>query len=1789
MQPTELSVAFAAPRGEVTTDAEITLVFNKPVHALAIETAIPAITVNPAVAGEWRWVGSRALQFVHSGPLPAATHFEVTVPAGLTSFDGSALAEPLSWSFDTTRPALEAAWYGPLDRTPSDLELLHPSEPLFATGLPSDPIRLTFNQSVDARAIGEVLRVTTKVKDKERALATAVEAVPDAPNDVVVRVKDVPADADLLLTLAEVRSAEGPLVGRGLSLPLRSRGPLRVVGLFCTTSMKDGERKVEKVDPKKARCVRGDEMELRLTEPIVDGDLDVAISSSGHPIISTSASRAPDGTVAVGLWPDYEDTSLRFTIATTLSDDRGLKLDKPFKAEITFFEPEPEPDPPYVEFAMTGVYGTLPRDVAIPISMFKAHGVSVYAVALDSDAAVKRALDPKAAPPAPSGPIEVLPDPKPDQETRVSIDLKKLLGRDVPRHATLVFVARYTPDGASKEEVIVREARLTDTAVIARTSLGHALAWVLDASTGAPVADATVRVHGDAGKLVEGRTDSRGRADLKIPVSGKSIVLGVERGDDFVLTPLTQDGGRPSPSASIVFTDRGIYRPGETVYLKGIVRSVVEGRLVPSAAKSGKLSFYNVEKGREVEAKIPVTLGDYGTFSVEYVVPPDAALGWRVLEFQLDGETTIQSSRGFVVAEYHPIEIEVSARLGAASQVRGDVARCDVEGHYLFGSPLAGGNAAVRWSAYPTSFRPEVGREFDGYEFGAPYNSVTWGTSASLVLGALGAVSTTAKLDLPAMTNAATVTCSANVMDFDRRELETSADEIVHPGLYYIGLDAPHRVELGEKFDVDVIAAKPEGALTTADVEVAASLVERGAAPVELGKCSVHPDAGPARCSFTSPKDKKNLNREIELRATSTDTRNNPITTLRRLDIVQPTEPVPVTPSVYTPRAPELTLAVTHGPHQVGDVVTLTITSAWKEPAQALLSIQRETVIEERLLTLDARGATLDLKLTDAMAPYVNVQLYAVAGSEKRSAGSSIEVSPESTALKVALNTSTNVAAPGSDLDLDVVVTEPSGAPAADTEVTLWGADVGSLDLAFYRRPDPLWLFDDLGRAYVDDVLTYDSPLRILPLGSHRSKPPSVRMGATSASWSVPRSDFRQSVLFEPSLVTDASGHVRHRVKLPDQLTEFRFFAVAVSKSDRFGATQTEIVTKKTVMVRPSMPAVVRAGDTFSVIATVQSTDADTRPITVSIATEGVEVVGDRRGSVSLVGGAPTNVTFRVRADKAATYQIRIDAERPDGQSDHVLLSGDVVVPVFFEESAVSGQADSPVAEAFGDLSDARDDIGQVTVRISRSRLIGLERGIEQLLQYPFGCAEQTASRMLPHVVLGDLAQALGVTLGADSKAALAQATSRLAGYQNLDGGFGLWASSATSDPWLTAYIVGVLDAAKQRGFDVPDPLLPRASKFIEGFVHTKTSSKDEPTPEERVALALAIDDLAAEGKDIDAASSWLAGRLTPDANIETALLLHALAVKGGHEQAREALRSELEKRASLDGPIARVAGPSAAPAFIAGTVVVSSALALRALLADSPKHPLIEPLARGLIDAGRGGAWRTTHETSWSLVALDAYRVSRAEIGATSARVFLGDELVLDHVFEPGGPLEAKVDLPIKRVLHGERLTFDPKGGTLFYDVRLHYARRTLPTEPVDRGLSVERTLTVMSVNRAAGTIVSGDMVRVDVRVVSAHEESAAVVEIPLAGGLYVPDDQRLSSAAGDVPRPFTRREVRDDRVLYFADRLPAGVARITLFVRARHEGSYVMPSAKAELMYAPEVAGFTEAQKLTILSSLP
>jgi len=546
-----------------------------------------------------------------------------------------------------------------------------------------------------------------------------------------------------------------------------------------------------------------------------------------------------------------------------------------------------------------------------------------------------------------------------------------------------------------------------------------------------------------------------------------------------------------------------------------------------------------------------------------------------------------------------------------------------------------------------------------------------------------------------------------------------------------------------------------------------------------------------------------------------------------------------------------------------------------------------------------------------------------------------------------------------------------------------------------------------------------------------------------------------------------------------------------------------------------------------------------------------------------------------------------------------------------------------------------RSDVGQLDVRVASTALVGLGDGIEQLIEYPYGCTEQLTSRLVPLVPLRQLASEFKIPLPPKVDLATDEAIAKILLNQRPDGGFGYWPDSMSADTWVTAYALWGLQIAKAAGRHVPDDAIDRATTFLRKQLAS-------PKTEREIGLAdraFILDVLAIGGKPDPGYAAQLFDKREKLPLFARALLAHAMAIaKMDSKPVAELVRDAEQHLRVTPAGATIVENLGDAYAVLLDSEARTTAMVLRALVAIDPKHPLAARLARGLLAMRRGGKWKSTQEAAWALLALDDYRkFGEALPPDFDAAVFLGQAQIFKAPFHDRAQIEATTSVPAAKLLSaaspqvdrpsagsqveglgGATLAFQVQGkGKLYYEARLRYAKRELPATGLDRGFFVRKLLRAVSPDAlkdalatlpatSAQKVSGGDLILVDLIVVTPDPREQVVIDDPLPAGLEAvqtslattaqsldvadaggeaddideeasDDDTRATGLAYN--RSWYHREIHDDRVLTFVEHMAAGMYHYRYLARATTMGKFVMPPTRAECMYEPAVFGRTGA----------
>ncbi len=543
----------------------------------------------------------------------------------------------------------------------------------------------------------------------------------------------------------------------------------------------------------------------------------------------------------------------------------------------------------------------------------------------------------------------------------------------------------------------------------------------------------------------------------------------------------------------------------------------------------------------------------------------------------------------------------------------------------------------------------------------------------------------------------------------------------------------------------------------------------------------------------------------------------------------------------------------------------------------------------------------------------------------------------------------------------------------------------------------------------------------------------------------VVRNDFRSTILWQPDIVTDKNGTATVKVKYPDSLTTWKATARAVSEANQFGIAETNTQTRQPLIVRLEAPRFFVVGDTVTISAVVNNNTDEPLEASVHLDASGI-TVGTRPVSIlkqttakNMESGKMPDLRLQVPANGETRADWVVKITEPGSVKLKVTAHGgkyaDAMEKTYiaYEHGiekfiAKSGKARGDDITVKLDLPHERKaGSTELSVQITPSMAVTMLDALPYLIDYPYGCTEQTMSRFLPAVItaktLRDLKlepeDVMGRVFGGietnsaaathpkgkknlDELNAITQdGLKRLYDFQHGDGGWGWW-KQGESDRWMTAYVVWGLSLARDAGVEIKEDVLRRAATYLDEHL-----VEEEENPDMQAWMLHAYSVYILPHKN----NSGLLGKFTGKAqdnlwNRREALnaytrSLFALAEHNLDNPVRaktliENLANGVKRDDRPDTSVLIQSGTQSTRNPKLSTIgtahwgedgiywrwsdsdVESTAFTLRALLAIDPTNALVEPVSNWLIKNRRGAQWNNTRDTAITVLAMNDYlRVS--------------------------------------------------------------------------------------------------------------------------------------------------------------------------------------------------------------------
>jgi len=1236
------------------------------------------------------------------------------------------------------------------------------------------------------------------------------------------------------------------------------------------------------------------------------------------------------------------------------------------------------------------------------------------------------------------------------------------------------------------------------------------------------------------------------------------------KGPAFDLTDRGVTGRKvPVGLDAFVYTERGVYRTGETAHITALAR---DGKGV--AALGAPLTLV-IERPDGVEYRRS-TVADQGLGgrNLDVAIASSASTGtWRVRVYSdPKGQPIGQTS--FLVEDYVPDRIEFDLTSTAKTIAKSAPALLNVDGRFLYGAPAAGLDLEGEVRIKPAEGRPG----FPGYQFGAVEEDEEVATIEQPLedlpsTDAQGRARFPVTLDkLPDTTRPVEAQIVVRMAETGGRAVERSLTLPVSPASTMIGvkpLFSGRSLGEGEAARFDAVVVTPDG-----------RTVARSGLHYELLQIETRYQWYRREGSWNYEpirQVRRVADGTVDVAAGAPARISVPVTFGRyRLDVVSndgttPTTSVSFDAGFYaeaTADTPDLLeTALDKAEYRPGETMTLSLTA--RTPGVAIVN-----VVGDRLL------ATVR---TNVQPGHNRVQInvgndwgsgaYAIATlrrpldvSAQRMPGRAIGVQwfaidRKAKTLAVDLNLP-QLIRPNSTLQIPVKI--DGLAAGEEARVVVAAVDVGILNLTGYKPPAP----DDyyLGqRALAAEIRDLYGQL----IDGMQGTRGQVRTGGDIAAVELQGSRPTQAplALYSGIVSVGRDGVATVSFDVPDFAGMARVMAVAWSK-DKVGRANGDVTVRDPVVLTATLPRFLLTGDRTSLRIELDNVEGPTGDYQVSVSTSGPLSADAPRRTLPLDAKQRGSVSIPVAAHGAGRADVTVRVDGPAGFA----LDRRYALDVRPATRTLTRRTVKPIAR--GESVTMSDDLltelvkgtGSIALSIGPSTALDAAALLKALDRYPFGCSEQITSRAMPLLYVNELSSEAHLALDTTIDARIRDAIERLAARQGSNGSFGLW-SIGGEDAWLDAYVTDFLTRARERGFVVPDVTFKMAIEHLRNFVANAPDVSKDGGKELAYALYVLARNGAAPVGDLRyIADTKLSDVATPIAKAQIAAALGMLG---------DRVRAEQVYVAAL-GTIAPSQGQEYGRVDYGSALRDAAAVVTLAAEGGAPQTTIVNAVAR--VETARAGTtYTSTQENAWMVLAASAL--------ARDARVSLrvAGEARQGALYRTYRAAEIPAG-GIKVENLGE--------GTLRAVVSVSGAP-IVPEPAAERGFKIERTYHTL------------DGEKVDPSRVKQNTRLAVVLRItepqPQFGRLlvadYLPagfeiDNPNLVSSGETTALDWIEHgaepvhtEFRDDHFGAAFDRSAKDPAVFTVayVVRAVSPGKYVLPQAYVEDMYRPDRFGRT------------
>lgn len=1316
----------------------------------------------------------------------------------------------------------------------------------------------------------------------------------------------------------------------------------------------------------------------------------------------------------------------------------------------------------------------------------------------------------------------------------------------------------YLIEGIAGEKLAYTVLNVSKFSFITKKSGDSLLVYSVDSTTGEPVTDIEINVYNRFNKKLDSKKSNiEGLATFKINDDDLFIVAKDEKGSFSFYDPKYYPAS-VSSDRYYIYTDRPVYKGGDTVNIKGIIRSKAGDNYNIPGEEYLQISIRN-EQGTNIGSVESRSL-DNGSFSGSIKLPDGSKGGLYKVVVSKDEESY---EAEFKVEYYVKPEFKLALSPVKKTYLPNEEVVFNVKSEYFHGEPVK--NLEVEYSISRSKFTfKEISRdELKSFlSFGEwNYTGIERLSNGSLTLDASGNGKIKFEVKPEDINDNTPYTYIISAVGKNTSGADVAASgrtKIVPSNINYSISTHKYVYNPGEKITLQIDITDYDSNTLETEVEVKAFLDGK-----EVSSQKVKSDKnGYIEHVFTSPE-----SGILKIEVSGKDKSGNKRVVTKSIWIGKDG-------ASYSVAGGYVKLILDKSYYSSKDNAKLLVLSPI-EGISMLLTVEGNDIYDKRVVKLNSNSSLINIPLKKQYLPNSFINVDFIYENRHYSNSIKLDLPPIENFLDIGIETDKEYYSPNTKGKIKLTVKDHSGNPVKNSDISVavideaiysiqedLTIDIRKFFYPFRRNNVMTWTstgFRFYGYAYnVRRELAYDYYKNATGIASFKGEDEEEK-----------REDFKDSILWIPNLTTNENGEASFEVDFPGNITSWRITAIAIDKDTKVGLTKENVITKKELFTTISAPKVVGHRDKFTYYYQVRNESRYKKDLRAEITGNNFISESNNSGKqFTLKPGESFKGAVELLPESNKSGSVNIALYEGEDIVDSIVNKIEVRnfgLDKHFTESKILSKGTNVIE--FGLPTDMNQGADKVTLTLLDSFTGHINDSLDYLIKYPHGCVEQTTNKFIPNIAVVESFRNMNIPVVSktDLDENVRVGIAALSNYQNENGSWGWW-DGAQENIHMSSYVLSSLLRANRAGYYVDEDVIGNGLDFIRGNIQN-TGTKVFPL----YVLSLG---------DIKVYSVYESIEPTMLNDYELSIFIRTVEQ---YNDSVTTLAQTLLKRGKKVNDTMISWGSDGKKSWEEDSIE-TTAHVLETLDRFIDKEDYIKGI-NYILSKKRGNKWKSTRDTGAAIIALSKL-ITRGNMDPSNISVKFNNETLGKESFVKLDNYRLELELDIENLKNQNSVEIANNEGNITSILDIKYRTTSDKILPAANGFKVERKYYKLNEDLTVGGVTNnfekGDNILVEITMNQSQFGDYIMVNDYIPGGTRYNRDIAIADLninGLDFP---TFIDPRYEVVNIFYEY--SGPKNIYYVLSAQYPGEYKVNPTFTELMYFPEVNGNSKSDLIKI-----